>query len=257
MTGTFRNPVHPEVLADPFVLKWNGAYYAYGTPEHGAALPVLRSTDLVTWEQAGEAIGRPPTGLAHWAPEVAYDNGRFFVYYSTGGFEGEGHQVRVAAGDSPTGPFDEDLGVLDPEDAFTIDAHPFLDDDGQWYLFYSRDFLEGEPVGTGVVVDRLLGMTRLAGEPRIVLRPHAEWHLFERQRRWYDRVWDWYTVEGPFVRKHGGRYWCFYSGGAWKAENYGMSAVVADHPLGPFRSAGSAGAAGPADAADVLRTVPG
>ncbi|HEX2047148.1 MAG TPA: glycoside hydrolase family 43 protein [Acidimicrobiales bacterium] len=246
----FRNPLHGRPFADPFVLKFNGRYYAYGTPGSGG-LPALRSTDLVHWKDGGEVLGPPPPGRAHWAPEVAYDNGRFFLYHSTGGEEGENHQLRVATATSPTGPFDEDLGLLDAEDPFTIDAHPFRDDDGEWYLFYSRDFLEGEPVGTGIVVDRLVDMTSLGGERTTVMRPHSEWHLYERQRRWYDRVWDWYTVEGPFVRKHDGRYWCFYSGGAWKAENYGISSAVADHPMGPYEAVVAE------DTADVLRTVPG
>ncbi len=233
------------------MFKHNGSYYAYGTPADGEALLVLRSDDLVTWRHGGEIVGPPEQeGQAHWAPEVAYDNGRFFLYHSTGGREGRGHQLRVAAGNSPVGPFDEDLGALDPSEPFTIDAHPYRDDDGQWYLFYSRDFLEGERVGTGIVVDRLVDMTALAGERATVLRPHADWHLYERQRHWYDRVWDWYTVEGPFLRKHGGRYWCFYSGGAWRAENYGISSAVADGPLGPFEPVVSG------DTADVLRTVP-
>ena len=247
---TFRNPLYERSFADPFVLKHNGRYYAYGTPG-GGGLPVLRSTDLVTWEQAGTVLGPPEQGLAHWAPEVAYDNGRFFLYHSTGGQEGEAHQLRVAGGSSPSGPFDEDFGLLDPADPFTIDAHPFRDDDGQWYLFYSRDFLDGDFVGTGIVVDRLVDMTEVAGEREIVMRPNAEWHLYERQRRWYDRVWDWYTVEGPFVRKHDGRYWCFYSGGAWKHENYGISSAVADHPMGPYEPVRRA------ETADVLRTLPG
>ncbi len=246
----FRNPLYGRPFADPFVLKFNGRYYAYGTPGTGG-LPVLQSTDLVCWQDGGQVSASPPPGLAHWAPEVAYDSGRFFLYHSTGGQEGENHQIRVAAATSPAGPFDEDLGLLDPDDPFTIDAHPFRDDDGQWYLFYSRDFLDGEPVGTGIVVDRLVDMTSLGGERTTVMRPHAEWHLYERQRRWYDRVWDWYTVEGPFVRKHDGRYWCFYSGGAWKAENYGISSAVADHPMGPYEPVVAA------DTADVLRTVPG
>ena len=247
---TFQNPIHEGAFADPFVLKFNGQYYAYGTPGHGG-LPVLRSSDLVTWQHAGEVVAAPEAGLAHWAPEVAYDNGRFFLYYSTGRHEGQGHQVRVAVGLSPTDPFAEDLGLLDADDPFTIDAHPFHDDDGQWYLFYSRDFLDGERVGTGIVVDRLVDMTGLAGEQTTVMRPHADWHLYEAQRRWYDRVWDWYTVEGPFVRKHDGRYWCFYSGGAWKSENYGISSAVADHPMGPYEPVVAA------DTADVLRTVRG
>ncbi len=247
---TFRNPLHAVPLADPFVLKFNGSYYAYGTPASGP-IPVLRSPDLVNWEHGGEAVEAPPSGQCHWAPEVAYQNGHFYLYHSTGGPEGENHQLRVAVAASPLGPFDEQPAVLDPDDPFTIDAHPFRDDDGQWYLFYSRDFLDGQPVGTGIVVDRLLDMSRLAGERATVTRPHAEWQIFERDRHWYDRVWDWFTVEGPFVRKHDGRYWCFYSGGAWRADNYGVTCAVADHPLGPYEPVAAA------DGAEVLRTAPG
>ena len=110
---TFSHPIYDRPFADPFVLKHNGRYYAYGTPASGG-LPVLRSADLVTWERAGDILGPPEPGLAHWAPEVAYDNGRFFLYYSPGGREGEDHRLRVAGGTSPTGPFDEGLGLLDP-----------------------------------------------------------------------------------------------------------------------------------------------
>jgi hypothetical protein len=94
-------------------------------------------------------------------------------------------------------------------------------------------------------------MTRLAGERATVVRPHAQWQLYERRREWYGRVWDWYTVEGPFVREHDGRYYCFYSGGAWKEPNYGVSYAVADHPMEPFVS--TPGADGP----NLLRTRPG
>ncbi|NJO83119.1 MAG: family 43 glycosylhydrolase, partial [Blastochloris sp.] len=102
--------------------------------------------------------------------------------------------------------------------------------------------------GTGVVVDRLIDMTRLAGEPRLVVRPHADWHLFKAERPMYGAVYDWHTVEGPSVLRHDGQYYCFYSGGAWELENYGVSYVVADHPLGPYRR--------PADNTPILRTVP-
>ncbi len=249
-TNTFQNPVQRAALADPFVLKHNGIYYCYGTPPAGS-VPVFTSTDLVEWEPAGSALAASGEGKIHWAPEVAYDNGTFYLYYSVGGSEGEGHQLRVATASDPGGPF-ADLGiVLDPDDPFTIDAHPFRDEDGTWYLFYCRDFLEGERVGTGIVVDRMVDMVALAGERATVVRPYEDWHIYERDRQWYGRTWDWYTVEGPLVRKHEGRYWCFFSGGAWRAENYGVSCAVADHPLGPYVPRHAV------DGADILRTVPG
>ena len=248
----YTNPVFGDYMADPFVLKYNGEYYAYGTKVVGGCMiPVLHSTDLVHWRDLGEALELPVQGPeCYWAPEVAYANGTFFMYYSAGGQEGEGHQLRVATATQPAGPFRDQGTILTPDDPFTIDAHPFRDDDGTWYLFYSRDFLEGDRVGTGIVVDRLIDMVELAGERTAVVRPHADWQLYQRQREWYNRVWDWFTIEGAFVRKHADRYYCFWSGGSWKAPNYGVGYAVADHPLGPWNVGSSI--AGPA----LLRTIP-
>lgn len=249
---TYTNPVFDDYLADPFVLKVADEYFAYGTAiSQGCSIPVLHSTDLVHWRRLGDALEIPEQApTCYWAPEVAYSDGAFYMYYSEGGQEGEGHQLRVATSAQPAGPFRDNGTILAPDDPFTIDAHPFRDDDGVWYLFYSRDFLDGDRVGTGIVVDRLVDMVSLAGQRTTVVRPHADWQVYQRQRKWYDRVWDWFTIEGAFVRKHAGRYYCFFSGGSWKAPNYGVAYVVADHPLGPWNIEASRG--GPT----ILRTVP-
>ena len=204
----------------------------------------------MSWEPLPDVL-EPLDGTvaAYWAPEVAEHDGRFHLFYSAGGEEGEGHQIRLALADRPEGPFRDSGAVLDPDDPFTIDAHPFRDDDGRWYLFYCRDFLEGDRVGTGIVVDELVGLRTLAGDRREVVRPFADWNLFARARHWYGRTWDWYTVEGPFVVKRGERYYCFFSGGAWREPNYGVGYAVADHPLGPWEVVTGEGPT-------ILRTVP-
>jgi GH43 family beta-xylosidase len=242
MQRTYVNPVYPDTMADPFVLKHEGRYYAYGTAPgapDGKRFPVLGSSNLVDWEPLGYALV-PPGGCDFWAPEVAYDDGQFYMYYSAQGIDGRDHQLRVATSTSPAGPFIDTGRVLVPEQPFSIDPHPFRDADGQWYLYYSVDFLELEGdhrVGTGIVVDRMVDMITLAGAPQVVARPHADWHLFLAQREMYGAVYDWHTVEGAAVQVHNGKYYCFYSGGAWERENYGVSYVVADHPMGPFRRA--------------------
>jgi GH43 family beta-xylosidase len=241
MKTTYQNPVYPDTMADPFVLRHEGVYYAYGTGPAGAdgrQVPVLRSTDLVHWQPAGHAL--TPTGHEQvWAPEVASHEGRFYMYYSSGSKpEGIDQKLRVAVADHPQGPFIDAGKVLVPDQPFSIDAHPFRDDDGQWYLFYSVDFQSPEDdhrVGTGIVVDRLADMTTLEGQPLTVVRPHHDWHVFRKDRPIYGKVVDWHTVEGASVLKHGGEYYCFYSGGAWERDNYGVSFVVARHPMGPYR----------------------
>lgn len=236
--ATFSNPVYQGYFADPFVLRHDNLYYAYGTNnvEHAdSAFEVLRSVDLVHWTPLGRALP-PVEGLAvedHWAPEVAECDGRFYMYFSSGIADRQ-HSIRVAVADRPEGPFHYEGSVLTPNERFAIDASPFRDEDGQWYLYYARDILEGERVGTSLVVDRLVEMERLAGEPVPVLLATAEWQLFKRQRPMYGAVYDWYTLEGPFVVKRQGRYWCLYSGGAWTSADYGVSYAVADSALGPF-----------------------
>jgi len=251
----YKNPVYEHYLADPFVLCHEGHYYAYGTgplsPE-GRPFPVLHSTDLVHWELHGGAL-IPPGGDDFWAPEVAFHDGRFHMYYSAYGIEGRDHQLRVATSPTPLGPFRDAGRVLVPSEPFTIDAHPFKDVDGRWYLFYSQDFLSLDNpyrVGTGIVVDRMLDMFTLAGEPRVVIRPHADWQLFKAQRPMYGAVYDWHTIEGAALRLHNGRYYCFYSGGAWERENYGISYVIAEHPLGPYNIP-------PESSQAIMRSVPG
>ena len=259
------NPVAEGYFADPFVLRADGAWYAYGTgrddggPDRapGFAFEVRRSEDFVTWRAVGHALRtpelpRPSDRAAHrtwWAPEVHAWDGRLYLYYSTG-IEDRDHQIRVATAEAPEGPF-EDLGVvLTPHERFAIDPHPFVDEDGGAYLFYARDLLEGDRVGTSIAADRLLSPAELSGLGVPVLPPSADWQLYQRGRRMYGSVYDWHTLEGPFVRKRHGRYWLLYSGGAWTGDTYAVSWAVADRPLGPWVHAGP-------DVPPLLRTVSG
>lgn len=234
---TYTNPVWPEYFADPFVLRWKDRYVAYGTGPRvdGRAFRVLTSTDLVSWTSVGGALQPlpPEQGSDYWAPEVVAAEGRWWMYYSVG-FEDREHSLRVASAGSPLGPF-VDCGVdLTPDELFAIDPHPFQDSDGRWYLFYARDVLEADRVGTHLAVTELSGMTARVGPGRAVLAPTADWQIFQRQRALYGRVHDWHTLEGPVVRQHQGLYYLLYSGGSYLGEGYGVAWARADHPLGPW-----------------------
>jgi beta-xylosidase len=255
---TYQNPVWDGYMADPFVLKQDGEYWAYGTSDRqrdGRWFPVLHSLDLAHWEYMGGALEplRTPEAGAYWAPEVVQHDGRFYLFYSAAGGPGdESHRLRLAAAEHPAGPF-RDLGQpLLPDEGFSIDAHPFRDPkDGQWYLFFARDFFD-ERVGTGVAVVPLAGdlMTTLDA-PRTVIRATSDWQIYQHNRTIYDRTWEaWHTIEGPFVVFHQGLYYCLYSGGSWQSELLGVGFGVAELPLGPYRDVWSA--EGPA----VLRGVP-
>jgi len=260
---THSNPVYGSYFADPFVWKFQEVYYAIGAGELEAAgqtigkvFPVLQSNDFFQWTFASSAMVRPDSrlGESFWAPAIAHADGKFYLYYSVGHGD-KNHQLRVAAGDSPQGPY-KDLGksLLDPKAcAFAIDPHPFRDDDGHWYLFYARDFLDSSNSvhpGTALMVAPMKSMTELEVEGRTVLRARSNWQRFKSNRLMYGRNWDWHTLEGPCVCKHNGRYYCFYSGGCWQNDSYGVDYGVADHVMGPYSDAGNEN--GPR----VLKTVP-
>jgi beta-xylosidase len=273
---TWRNPVYPCYFADPFVWKHEGRYFAVGTgpiselPAAGEtdfttcnvngremAIPLLTSDDLVHWKLEGGALIVPPQarGAVFWAPEVACHDGRFYLYYSFAA-EGLKHSLHVAASSRPEGPYEYSAPLLAESDdcPFAIDAHAFRDDDGLWYLFYARDFLDfGNDLraGTALVVDRLINMTRLAGETKTVLRARREWQRFQADRPMYGKVFDWHTLEGPCVRKRDGVYYCFYSSGCYQGEGYGVDYGTATSVTGPYADTGNE------SGARLLRTVPG
>lgn len=260
---THTNPVYGSYFADPFVWKFQNIYYAIGTGELeaqgqtiGKVFPVLQSNDFFQWSFASSAMLRPDSKLGDnfWAPAVVHADGRFHLYYSVGHGD-KNHQLRVAISDRPQGPY-KDVGksLLDPEAcAFAIDPHPFQDDDGLWYLFYARDFLDSSNSlrpGTALMVAPMKTMTELEDEGRTVLRARCNWQRFKANRLMYGRNWDWHTLEGPCICKHGGRYYCFYSGGCWQNDSYGVDYGVADHIMGPYSDLGNE--SGPR----VLKTVP-
>jgi beta-xylosidase len=252
LNQTHVNPVYPGYFADPFVWRHEDTYYAIGTGAleasghtAGKVFPLLQSADFFQWQPAGNAMIRPDPALGanFWAPEVAFFEGRFYLYYSVGHGDKQ-HQLRVALSESPKGPYyDSGKTLLDPKACpFAIDPHPFQDDDGQWYLFYACDFLDaskGQRAGTALMVSRLNNMLELDGPGSVVLRARSDWQRFQANRAMYGRTWDWHTLEGPCVHKHEGHYYCLYSGGRWDSDHYGVDYGVADQVTGPYSDAGN------------------
>src|SRR5688572_7870941 len=127
MSETYLNPVFNHNFPDPFALKYRGEYWAYctGLWDDGRCFGVARSRDLVHWQAVGGAMEPLPEPHPHyWAPEVTYDNGRFYLYYSVG--DEVTMQIRVAVADHPAGPF-VDSGRRLTSEPFAIDAHILID----------------------------------------------------------------------------------------------------------------------------------
>jgi GH43 family beta-xylosidase len=248
---SWSNPVYDGYFADPFVWEHQGVYWAVGTGEQEGdgtvstplVIPLLRSEDLIHWDYVGKALEATPAtaGGSYWAPEVAYQGGKFYLYFAAG--KG-GHHMRVAVSDKPQGPY-RDLGKVlfkGGDRPFAIDGHAFRDDDGAWYYFSAMDFLDtagGARVGTSIVGHKMASLDELQGKPVTLLRAHHDWQLYQHKFQKHGGVWDWHTIEGPFVRKRLGKYWCMYSGGCFLNESYGVDWLEGDSPLGPYRDTGN------------------
>ncbi|HEV2853743.1 MAG TPA: glycoside hydrolase family 43 protein [Thermoanaerobaculia bacterium] len=223
--NAYHNPVYPHSFPDPFVLKHKGEYWGYCTGfwRDGRAFGIVRSRDLVHWEEMPGALAplpgdHPAQGPCYWAPEVALLDGRFHLYYSVG--NEERMEIRVAVSDHPGGPF-VDSGRRLTSEPFAIDAHVF-EEDGKRWLFYATDFLDASHIGTGTVRDRLLDPFTLEGDPKPVALPRYDWHVYHPNRPEKGFV-RWHTVEGPFVLQRKGVYYEMFSGGNWQNPTYGVS----------------------------------
>jgi GH43 family beta-xylosidase len=226
LSRTNPTPVYPHAFPDPFVLKHRGEYWGYctGLWRDGRAFGVIHSRDLVHWEEgAGALEPLPGEHPCYWAPEVAFLEDRFYLYYSVG--NEERMEIRVAVADHPAGPF-VDAGRRLTSEPFAIDAHVFTDDDGSRWLFYAADFLARDHVGTGTVRDRLLDPFTLEGDPRPVALPRHDWHVYHPNRPEKGGV-RWHTVEGPFVLRRKGLFYAMFSGGNWRTPTYGVSYATA------------------------------
>src|SRR5262245_31431104 len=125
---------------DPSVVKIVNAYWATGTTSYWfPAFPVYRSTDLVNWKAEGHLFTKKPDWVDHymWAPEITYDNGKVYVYY-TARKKGGNLCIAAAVADTPEGPY-RDLGPLMCQEDGSIDAFPVRHENGKLYLIWNED----------------------------------------------------------------------------------------------------------------------
>src|SRR3954468_18822321 len=104
----YANPVRAGDFPDPSVIRVGQEYWATATSSEWAPhFPILHSRDLVNWEAKGYAFTEPPAWAKanFWAPEIAQDKGKFFLYYTARETASSRLAVSVATADQPAGPW--------------------------------------------------------------------------------------------------------------------------------------------------------
>ncbi|MCE6992512.1 family 43 glycosylhydrolase [Dyadobacter sp. CY323] len=192
-----RAVVHGD-FADPSVIKVGDTYYSSATSSNWApAFPIMRSTDLKNWQQTG-SIFPDLTSWAdfyYWAPELSYENGKVYAYY-TAHKKGGNLCVGVASADSPEGPF-KDHGPLVCQEVGSIDGFPVRDENNKLHLIWKED---GNSVNkpTPIWIQPMNEeRTALTGKKR---------ELFRNDTRWEANL-----VEGVSVIKNNGYFYAIYA----------------------------------------------
>lgn len=240
---TYTNPVYAGDFPDPFILRLGDVYYAYATNSKDVNVQLLRSTNLADWEYIGEALERLPdwSDGEVWAPAVLARGDQYVLYYTLNYRAEELQCISIAVSDKPEGPFrDTSSAPLLFQTALggSIDASPFVDDDGTAYLLWKNNGNDYS-VRVSIWIQTLSADgLELTGQPVELI--------------YKDQLWEGPLIEGPSMIKHGDRYYLFYSANEYESAKYAVGYAVCDAVTGPcvkpqnrpfFSSAGSA--AGP------------
>ena len=140
----YHNPIRTGMFPDPSIVRVGEDYYMVNSSFiFFPSIPISHSKDLIHWEVIGHAITNPKWaaleelegGRGFWAPDISYDNGRFYIT-ATYRLNDTGTVYRkqfVMSSDKPEGPYSEPA-VID-EDG--IDPSIFHED-GRHYMLLNR-----------------------------------------------------------------------------------------------------------------------
>ena len=201
LTGDLRD-VH-----DPAIIKAHGAYFLYST---GGGIQWRQSSDLTRWMYEGDVLGGVPqwaqsqiSGVEDlWAPDVAYFNDRYHLYYSASTFGSGRSAIGVATNpvlspDSAGFAWTDQGKVIESYDADSynaIDPNIIIDDEDRiWMAFGSWN-------DTGIRMRRIDPQTgKLSSDDETL------YHLADRPNAREN------AIEAPYIIQRGDYYYLFVS----------------------------------------------
>jgi hypothetical protein len=167
-----------------------------------------------------------------WAPDAAYKNGTYYLYFPAKDKNGL-FRIGVAVSKDPAGPFTPDPEPI--KGSYSVDPAVFVDDDGQAYMYFGG-------LGGGQLerYGSTISDKSLANAPRVV-KMAADMRSFDgeiRGIRLLDRpagpdgpgAQAVSFFEAPWMHKYQGKYYFSYSSGT----SHLLCYAVGDSPFGPF-----------------------
>ena len=226
-----QNPfIIDQFTADPSARVFEDRVYVY--PSHDilcgegqgiigfcmADYHVFSSDNLTDWIDHGITVSQDKVPWVNlnlysmWAPDCIYRNGKYYFYFpalAKDSTYGRGFSIGVAVSDKPYGPFTPQPEPI--KGVRGIDPNPFIDKDGQAYLYWSS-----RNIYMAKLKDNML---ELASEPQVIP------NLPEMGLK-----------EGPYMFERNGIYYLTYPHVEDSTER--LEYAISDNPMGPFNVIG-------------------
>jgi hypothetical protein len=247
--------------ADPSAHVFEGKIYIYPSHDIDAGIPdddlgsqyAMRDYIVLSMDEPGGAVTAHPVALKvedvpwaekqMWAPDAAFKNGTYYLYFPARDREGV-FRIGVATSSSPTGPFKAEPEPI--KGSFSIDPAVFVDDDGEAYMYFGgiwggqlqrwatgkfdpggsdSDLRQDDKPALCAKVARLTAdMKKFAHPARdaVILDESGKPVLGgDHDKRFFEASW---------LFKRGGKYYFTYSTG----DTHYLAYAIGDNPYGPF-----------------------
>ncbi len=246
--------------ADPSAHVFNGKIYIYPSHDIDANVPekddgshfAMKDYHILSMDSVGGPVTDhgvaldisdvPWVGRQLWAPDAAYKNGTYYLYFPAKDKQ-DIFRIGVATSTSPTGPFKAEPQPM--EGSFSIDPAVYVDTDGSAYMYFGGiwggqlqrwqtgkyDSTVGQeptdsaaPALTPKVAKMSSDMKHFDGgvkDVQILDENGKPLTAGDHDRRFFEASW---------LHKHNGKYYFSYSTGDTHFINY----AIGDSPYGPF-----------------------
>lgn len=245
-------------IADPSAHVFNGKIYVYPSHDIESGIPEndngdhfdMRDFHVFSMDAIGGkvtdhgvAIDKkdiPWAGRQLWAPDVAFKNGTYYLYFPLKD-KTDIFRIGVATSKKPEGPFKAEANPI--KGSYSIDPAVFKDKDGAHYMYFggiwggqlqryrNNKAIEcgvqpaaSEPALTARVVKLTDNMLEFAEEPKDVVilgKDGKPLNEGDHEHRFFEASW---------MHTYNGKYYFSYSTG----DTHNICYAIGDNPYGPF-----------------------
>ncbi|WP_304068788.1 glycoside hydrolase family 43 protein [Pedobacter glucosidilyticus] len=252
--------------ADPSAHVFEGKIYIYpshdieaGTPENdnGDHFDMrdyhILSMDSINGKVTNHGVALdikdiPWAGRQLWAPDAAYKNGTYYLYFPVKD-KNDVFRIGVATSKTPTGPFKAEPQPI--KGSFSIDPAVFTDDDGSSYMYFGgiwggqlQRWKDGKYDANGSKTDSqkedepalTAKIAKLSDDMLSFAEPVKDVVILDKEGKpLLTKDHDRRFFEGAWMHKYNGKYYFTYSTG----DTHFLASAVGDNPYGPFTYQGT------------------